>query len=399
MTETRRNEIVSAGGDKTGSRPDSSSVVFGRVAWVATLVVIAIGVLDIVGTILNITLLTSVAPQWVRMKVITAVCFILAGLELALLLKRPSDVRRHIALQAPAILVGLAGFLTIWLYAIRMITGQESSLVNAPFFHLFWDTETRIALLTAIIFFLLGCGLAAMARGSRRGANIAHGIVLPAAIASYFVPVSYLLGVQDIHNLLGVSVAVNTGVAFCLLCTGIFCARTDTWLMSVFAAGGVGGYMARRLLPAILLIPIVVACVHEYGEQSGAFGPDVVPALVAVLSTILLVWLVWLTARCINPTDVDARLPAGYSSPRQMSAGGRGTSRLVKYVYALLAVPLAILLRLALMPLLGAGRAIYNDIRRHGQRSGAWGAGAGTGYRPSWRHTDGLLFYRAAIRP
>ena len=355
MTEISRNDTVSAGGDKTESRPDSSSVVFGRIAWVATLVVIAIGVLDIVGTILNITLLTSVAPQWVRMRVITAVCFVLAGFELALLLKRPSDVRRYIALQAPAILIGLAGFLTIWLYAIRMITGQESSLGNAPFFHLFWDTETRIALLTAVIFFLLGCGLAAMARGSRRGANIAHGIVLPAAIAGYFVPVSYLLGVQDIHNLLGVPVAVNTGVAFCLLCAGIFCARTDTWLMSVFAAGGVGGYMARRLLPAILLIPVVVACVHEYGEQSGALGPEVVPALLALLSTILLVWLVWLTARSINPTDVDAQLPDGKSGPRQLNAGGRGTSRLIKYVYALLAVPLAILLRLALMPLLGPG--------------------------------------------
>jgi PAS domain S-box-containing protein len=355
MTGINRNETVSAGGDKTESHPDLSDIVFRRVAWVATLVVTAIGVLDIVGTILNITLLTSVAPQWVKMRVITAVCFVLAGIELALLLKRPSSIRRSIALQAPAILISLAGFLTIWLYAIRMITGQESSLVNVPFFHLFWDTETRIALLTAVIFFLLGCGLAAMARGGRRGANLAHGIVLPAAIAGYFVPVSYLLGIQDIHNLLGVSVAVNTGVAFCLLCTGIFCARTDTWLMGVFAAGGVGGYMARRLLPAILLIPVVVACVHEYGEQSGALGPDVVPALLALLSTILLVWLVWLTARSINPTDGDAQLPYGKSGLRHLNAGGRDRGWLIKYAYALLAVPLAILLRLALMPLLGPG--------------------------------------------
>jgi PAS domain S-box-containing protein len=125
--------------------------------------------------------------------------------------------------------------------------------------------------------------------------------------------------------------------------------------MSVFAAGGVGGYMARRLLPAILLIPVVLACVHEYGEQSGAYGPEVAPALVALLSTILLVWLVWLTAKSINPTDVDAQLPYGKSGPRHLTAGGRGTSRLVKYVYALLAVPLAILLRLAMMPLLGQG--------------------------------------------
>ena len=355
MTEMSRNDTVGAGRDHIESRPNPSDVVFRRVAWVSTLVVIAIGALDIIGTILNITLLTSVAPQWIRMRIITAVCFVLGGFELALLLKRPSSVRRHLSLQAPAILIGLAGFLTIWLYAIRMIAGQESSLGNGPFFHIFWDTETRIALLTAVIFFLLGCGLTVLARGSRRSANIAHAIVLPAAIAGYFVPVSYLLREENIHNLLGVPVAVNTGLAFCLLCTGILCARTDTWLMSIFAAGGVGGYMARRLLPAILLIPAVVACVHEYGEQSGAYGPDVVPVLVAVLSTILLLWLVWLSARSINRTDMDAQLPASYSGSSQVNAGDRGSGRLIKYVYALLAVPLAILLRLALMPLLGPG--------------------------------------------
>ena len=183
MNEISRNDTVGARRNRTESRSDVSGLAFRSIAWIAALVVTAIGVLDIVGTILNITLLTSVAPQWVRMRVIAAVCFVLAGFELALLLKRPSSVRRYIALQAPAILISLAGFLTIWFYAIRMITGQESSLGKFPFFHLFWDTETRIALLTAVIFFLLGCGLAAMARGSRRSANIAHGIVLPAAIA------------------------------------------------------------------------------------------------------------------------------------------------------------------------------------------------------------------------
>ncbi len=355
MTETRRSDIVSASGDQSEFRPDSSSIGFRRVAWVATVSVIAIGVLDIIGTILNVTLLTSVAPQWVRMKVITGMCFVLAGIDLALLIKRPSDLQKHAALQAPTILVVLAAFLTIWLYAIRWITGQEPSLGNAPFFHLFWDVETRIALLTAIIFLLVGCGLAAMSRGGRRSANIAHGIALPAAIASYFVPLSYLLHIQDAHSFLGVPVAMNTGVAFCLLCVGIFCARTDTWLMSVFAAGGAGGYMARRVLPAILLIPVVVACVHEYSEKSGAFGPEVVPALLAVLSTMLLVWLVWLTAKSINPTDVDVRLQADSGGSREVSAGGGRRRQLVKYVYALLAVPLAILLRLALTPLLGPG--------------------------------------------
>jgi PAS domain S-box-containing protein len=355
MTEITLKDTIRTGGDNAGLRSNASIVGFKRVAWVATLLVIAIGVLDIIGTILNITLLTSVTAHWIRMRIIAAVCFVLSGLELALLMKRPAAVGKRMALQVPGIMVGMAGFLTILLYAIRMITGQDWSIGNVPFFHLFWDAETRIALITAIIFLMISCGLAAMARSSSRGAAIAHGIVLPAAIVSYFVPVSYLLGVESIHNILGTPAAMNTGIAFCLLCTGIFCARTDTWLMRVFAAGGVGGYMARRLLPAILLIPVVIACVHEYGKQSGAFGHEALPALLAVLSTVLLVWFVWLTAKFVSPADANTHLPADGVSPRKMSVGGSGASRLVKYVYALLAAPLAVLLRMALMPLLGPG--------------------------------------------
>jgi PAS domain S-box-containing protein len=355
MPKTKLDDIVSRDGDKSGSRSRSAKFAFVCVAWAAALVVILIGLLDIVGTWLNITLLTSVTPQWIRMKVIAAVCFVLAGIELVLLLQRPSDVRRRPALQLPAILVGLAGFLTIWLYAIRMITGQKPAIGNVPFLHLFWDAETRIALLTAIIFLLVSCGLIAMARGSRRGANIAHGFILPAAIAGYMVQVSYILGVQDIHNLFDVPVALNTGVAFCLLCAGIFCSRTDTWLMNVFAALSAGGSVARRLLPAILLSPVLFACVFEYSENLGVFGPEALPGLVAILSTVLLVWVVWLAARFINPKNVDTCLDGDYGNPREMSAGSRDESRLVRYVYALLAAPLAIGLRFALMPLLGPG--------------------------------------------
>jgi hypothetical protein len=90
MTETGRKEIVGVGGEETAFRPGPASVVFERIALGATLMVIALGVLDIIGTILNVTLLTSVAPQWVRMKIITAVCFVLAGFELAFLMKRPA---------------------------------------------------------------------------------------------------------------------------------------------------------------------------------------------------------------------------------------------------------------------------------------------------------------------
>ena len=237
------------------------------------------------------------------MRVITAICFILSATELALLQKNPSAVRKFIVLQAPGLLVGLVGLMTIVVYAITMITGQEPSLGSAPFLNLFLAPETRAALLTAILFLISGCALVLLAIGSRGTAHIAHALMLPGAMLSYMVPVSYLLGVQSIHEWLNVPVALNTGLAFCALSIAIFCARTDTWLMSVFTGDHAGSVMARQLLPALLMIPLLIGWLRLYGERAGYFESAVGVVLVAITYAACFLFLLWLSARSVNRTD------------------------------------------------------------------------------------------------
>ena len=98
----------------------------GAAAWLAILIVFAISFLSLVGWALGITLLKSIRPQWTSMRVVTVICLVLCAVELALLQKGPSSVRKLIALQAPGILVGLVGLLTIATYSTDMITGRET---------------------------------------------------------------------------------------------------------------------------------------------------------------------------------------------------------------------------------------------------------------------------------
>src|SRR5512137_1480664 len=107
-------------------------------AWLAILIVFAISFLALAGWVLDITLLKSVRPGWIRMSIITATCLILSATELALLHKGRSGVRKSLILQAPGILVGLIGLLDIVLYAIAIVTGQDPSLGGASFLNLLW---------------------------------------------------------------------------------------------------------------------------------------------------------------------------------------------------------------------------------------------------------------------
>ena len=67
--------------------------------------------------------------------------------------------------------------------------------------------------------------------------------------------------------------ALNTAIAFAILSVGILCARPDRGLMAVVSSTGAGGVMARRLLPAAILIPAVVGLGELARPAAGASRP------------------------------------------------------------------------------------------------------------------------------
>jgi hypothetical protein len=77
-------------------------------------------------------------------------------------------------------------------------------------------------------------------------------------------------------------VVLNTGLAFCALCLAAFCARPDTWLMRVFTGEEAGATMARRLLPGLLMLPLLIGWLRIEGEGRGLFASEVGVALVVL---------------------------------------------------------------------------------------------------------------------
>jgi len=278
------------------------------VAWLATLVVASIALLALAGWLFQITLFKSVLAKWQAMSIITALCFLLVAVELACMLRDPAAARRRFLFQAPALLVGLAGLATVALYVVSLGAGQAPTVRLIPVLNLLWKPGTRPALLTAILFLCTGCSLALLARGRRRAANAAHLLMVLVGLSGYLVVLSYLLGVESLHRLLNVSVAMNTGLAFCIASVAMLHLQPDSWLMGAFTSNRAGGVMARRLLPAILLIPLMVGWLRRYGERSGLFGPEAGALLVALAYATLLLGLLWLTARSINRKDEQWQL-------------------------------------------------------------------------------------------
>jgi len=273
------------------------------IAWLAVAVVFAISLLDLVGWGFGIAPLKSIRPGWASMSPATAVCLALCALELTFLQLRPRRPHQWTLLQVPGLAVGVVGALMISLYAAAGIVGWHPALGPHRLFSLIWAPPTRMSLLSALIFLVTGSALTLLVRGGRRAAGIAHAVMVPAVTVSYLVPISYLLGVQGVYALLGIQIAFHTGIAFCALGIAIFCARPETWLTSVFSGETAGSMMARRLLPAIVAIPLLIAWLRLYGERSRRFGSEVGVVLVALAYTLCLLALVGLTAASLNRAD------------------------------------------------------------------------------------------------
>jgi len=276
--------------------------------WISVIIVFVTSILDLTGWLFNITLLKSILPQWMPMKIITAVCFIFAAAALVILRVNLRSALIKILSRSLAIFLILASLTTLYVYFYHFVTGLESASAEISFLAFYTAPETRMAFLTACNFFIVGCIVILLTVDKTKTDDIAHVLIIPVILVSYFVPVSYILNIYSVTELSDIPIALNTGISFCALCSAILFVRPDTWLMKVFTSDKMGGIMARRVLPGLLLLPVLIGWFRIKGERAEIFKSEVGVALVALTYTGCFIWIIWRTARSINLIDEERHI-------------------------------------------------------------------------------------------
>ncbi len=288
----------------SGTKQDSVSLEppLQRAVWICISAILVLSLLDLVGWISGIKIFKSVGPFWEPMRVITAICFIFASFALIIILKKRPVFLRTVPLISGVFLI-IVGLLMVFSWLYLNATGVESSLTTLPVLNLILQTESRMALFSALIFFLVGIILLLLRTESPAASNVAHILCFPASVLAYMVPVSYIMNALSVHHFFNTPVAFNSGIAFCALCAVIFMINPKTWLMKVFTSKNSGGIMARRLFPWIFLLPVVIGWLRIHGEHSGLFKSETGVLLVALTYTFCFILLIWFTARSVNRLD------------------------------------------------------------------------------------------------
>ena len=289
----------------------------------AAAAVILISGLVLVGWAFDVAILKSLIPGLTAMNPGgTALAFLLAGVSLWAQASAGAPPRRRavgIACAAGVLLIGLArvgGYLAGVdggpdQLLFRTALGREAVRSGLP---------NRMSPNTAAAFVFVGLALTLLdARTRRRGVRpaqllaLAAGLIALLALIGYAYSAASLIGVKQF-----IPMALNTAIAFAILSVGILCARPDRGVMAVVSSTGAGGVMARRLLPAAILIPVVVGWASWLAQQ-GIADRVMGMSLFVLANVVLFTALIWWNAASLDRMDrsrrrTERRLQVQYTS-------------------------------------------------------------------------------------
>ena len=277
------------------------TALFRSISKIAGAITIFVGLLVLVGWIMDIRALKSVFSGLVSMKANTALAFVLSGLSLWLMADTAVSRQSLRITQILASAVGLIGLLTLCEYLFGWDMGIDQLLFN--------DTASgssppgRMAFVTAANF--LAIGLCMLFIKSRRGFGPAQFLALFVAFISMVALIAYIYDVKSLYAVSPYStMALHTVITFIVLSFGILFSRPERGLMSIIASDTAGGITMRRLLPAAIGIPVVVGYVRLMGEQAGFYDIGFGLALMVVASITLLLISVWWNSRSLYQIDI-----------------------------------------------------------------------------------------------
>jgi PAS domain S-box-containing protein len=276
---------------------DQRRCAYARFARVAGVAVVAIGALVLAGWGMGREILTEVIPGGAPTHVATAVALIVSGAALELIRVDYGQSRRvGLVLGGLVCLAGLVRFLA-WVagWSSGDVFKAGAGLESLPY---------RMAPNSALGFLLFGTALICLARGGRRSSVCAQVIAVGLLLIALLSLVGHLLQATPLYDLEGANpMGFPTALAFLLLSLGLLCGSVDRGLMQVITGSGMAGSLARRLLPACLLLPIGIALGVTATNQAGLMAPSTTLALTVFLTSTAMVGLIWYHAAELDRSE------------------------------------------------------------------------------------------------
>jgi PAS domain S-box-containing protein len=263
-------------------------------AQLAAFVALAAGAAVLAGWSFGLEPLINVAPGWPKMARLTALALMVAGGTLWLASAR---VRTATACAAAALTAIGATLL------MRNATGWDAYIDQLSLAPLPTaagaEPPVRMAPATAVAMVLLG--LSVLCSLHRRLAHVHQALALLGLLTAWFGLSHFVFGGETLYPF--AQMAFHTAVLLLLLHAGALTLRPESGIAALLRSPGAGGSLARRLLPAAIVVPLVGGALAVQFERSDTLSFEGAVAAFALSSVVAFVAFVWINASRAERAD------------------------------------------------------------------------------------------------
>jgi PAS domain S-box-containing protein len=284
----------------------------------ASFVALAVGDLVLFGWRFDIEALKSVVPAFVAMNPMTALALAFSGLSLWLQRAGDRDDRETRIGRWFAIAIACIGGLRLFGHLLGWDRGIDTLVYAEKLEMPSGGWRDRMALDTALAFGFIGASLALLDVKTRRGYRPSEPLALGVVALSLFALIGPAYDADSRYGLAGhVGTALPAGVVLLALSFGALCARPAEGFVALLTSDTRGGSVKRRLMPAVLAIPVVLGWLRLIGQQAGYFDAPTGTALFVIATVVVLATLVHRSAVTFDRADRERRLADGRTREAQ----------------------------------------------------------------------------------
>ncbi|HEY1952901.1 MAG TPA: HAMP domain-containing sensor histidine kinase [Gemmatimonadaceae bacterium] len=279
---------------------------FERVPIIAGSAVAVVGAASLIGWALNLPFATTVSESGVPVIPLAGLCFVLAGVSLALTAYPRRTPTTEALQQTLAALVATIAGLTLYEHLRGSGSGFDTLLFGDRLRALGVSPAGRISINSAGAFLLLGLALLSIPHDQRKHDLRSQMFATPGLFIAMVAVLGYLFGVKGLYSLSQSSeMSLPTSIGLLMLGAGILVAVRDRGVAVLLLDEGPAGVLTRRLLPAALLAPILLGMIRIIGASAGLYESEFGVSLFAVACILIFVGLVLWSARVLRNTDKE----------------------------------------------------------------------------------------------
>lgn len=264
----------------------------------------AVGAVVLLGWALDIERARVIVPSFYGMLPLASVGMLAAGASLWL---QRTDARNAQIEWLPLVLATipfLIGGITLLEWATGTSVGIDTLLFPGALAQMPWSPPGRIAVNSAAVFLFEGAALLLLQHDRKHGSLKAQILASSALLVAFIGVAGYLYQVPDLYAMNQRSgMSLLAALTHILLSLGLVLGSTRRGVASILVNEGTAGILARRMLPAAIVLPLVLGWLRFLGERNGLFGSDFGISVHAISNVIALAAAVAWSARALSRTD------------------------------------------------------------------------------------------------